>query len=162
MSETDINRIADGFIEQGDNKPRRIFEKYYHEQKSGDRVVVIAETDGEIAGYVTLLPKAKDAVPFLKQGFPEIKDLNVLKKYQEQGIGSALMNRIEDIAATYADTVCLSVGLHSGYGTAQRMYVKRGYIPDGTGVWNGGVPAEPYGMVNNDDDLLLHMSKKFS
>lgn len=45
------------------------------------------------------------------------------------------MDIAEEIAATYADTVYLGVGLHSGYGSAQRMYVKRGYIPDGSGVW---------------------------
>ena len=34
-----------------------------------------------------------------------------------------------------SDKVTLGVGLHSGYGPAQRLYIKRGYIPDGTGVW---------------------------
>jgi hypothetical protein len=70
------------------------------------------------------------------------------------------MDEIESIAAGFADTVCLGVGLHSGYGSAQRMYVKRGYIPDGSGVWNGSIPAEKYGMVENGDELLLYMSKK--
>jgi len=30
------------------------------------------------------------------------------------------------MAAETSDTVCLGVGLHSGYGAAQRMYVLRG------------------------------------
>lgn len=34
------------------------------------------------------------------------------------------------MAAETSDTVCLGVGLHSGYGAAQRMYVLRGYVPD--------------------------------
>lgn len=42
------------------------------------------------------------------------------------------MDVAEKIAAKYADTVYLGVGLHCGYGSAQRMYVKRGYLPDGT------------------------------
>ena len=46
-----------------------------------------------------------------------------------------MMDIAEKIAATYADIVYLGVGLHSGYGSAQRMYVKRGYVPDGSGVW---------------------------
>ena len=37
-----------------------------------------------------------------------------------------------------ADVVSLAVGLHTGYGQAQRLYIKRGYIPDGTGVWYQG------------------------
>ncbi len=43
----------------------------------------------------------------------------------------------EEIASQYSDTVYLGVGVHNGYGSAQRMYIKRGYIPDGTGVWYG-------------------------
>jgi hypothetical protein len=38
------------------------------------------------------------------------------------------MDAAERIAREQADTVCLEVGLHSGYGSAQRMYVKRGYV----------------------------------
>lgn len=71
------------------------------------------------------------------------------------------MDAAEKIAAEYADTVYLGVGLHSGYGSAQRMYVKRGYVPDGTGVWYKDVVCEPYGGCCNDDDLVLYMAKKF-
>ena len=56
--------------------------------------------------------------------------------------------------------VGLSVGLHSGYGSAQRMYVKRGYVPDGSGVWFHDEVCPPYGDCRNDDDLVLYLSKK--
>lgn len=69
------------------------------------------------------------------------------------------MDAAESIAAKYPDTVCLGVGLHSGYGAAQRMYVKRGYIPDGTGVWYGGRVCPQYEDCCNDDDLVLYFSK---
>lgn len=62
--------------------------------------------------------------------------------------------------AKVADTVYLAVGVHSGYGAAQRIYVKRGYIPDGSGVWYKGKQLEQYAPCCNDDDLLLFMSKK--
>ena len=64
------------------------------------------------------------------------------------------------IAATYADIVYLGVGLHSGYGSAQRMYVKRGYVPDGSGVWYQDKICKPYEECKNDDDLVLYFSKK--
>ena len=54
----------------------------------------------------------------------------------------------------------LAVGVHSGYGAAQRIYVKRGYIPDGTGVWYQGKQLEQYAPCVNDDDLLLFMAKE--
>lgn len=61
-----------------------------------------------------------------------------------------------------ADIVYLAVGVHSGYGAAQRIYVKRGYIPDGSGVWYQGKQLEQYAPCCNDDDLLLFMSKKYN
>ena len=57
------------------------------------------------------------------------------KNVQRKGIGNRLMDIAERIAKQYADTVCLGVGLCDAYGSAQRMYVKRGFIPDGRGVW---------------------------
>jgi hypothetical protein len=70
------------------------------------------------------------------------------------------MDEAERIASRYADTVCLSVGLHEGYGSAQRMYVRRGYVPDGTGAWYRGEPCTPYSDYPVDDDLVLHLYKK--
>jgi len=150
-TQADIDRIIAQFVEQNDNKPREIWETYLREQENGERFVILAEVDGEIAGYVTLYPKAKDAVPFIESGIPEIKDFHVFKKFQRRGIGMVLMDKVEEIASEIADTVCLGVGLHTGYGVAQRMYVKRGYVFDGSGVWDSSSPAEPYGMVKNKD-----------
>jgi len=158
--QSDIDSILAQFAAQNDNKPREIWNTYLREQENRERFVILAEADGEIAGYVTLLPKAKDAVPYLEKSIPEIKDFHVFKKFQRRGIGTVLMDRVEAVAAEIADAVCLGVGLHSGYGTAQRMYVKRGYIFDGSGIWDGSAPAKPYGMVLNGDDLVLFMSKK--
>lgn len=70
------------------------------------------------------------------------------------------MDMAEQIAAIYANTVYLGVGLHSGYGSVQRMYVKRGYIPNGSGVWYQDKICTPYEECINDDDLVLYLSKK--
>ena len=98
--------------------------------------------------------------PFAGKGYPEIVDFAVLEKFRTRGVGSALMDEAERIAGTYADTVFLGVGLHAGYGSAQRMYAKRGYIPDGSGVWYRNRVCEPYTPCENDDDLILYLSKK--
>ena len=106
--------------------------------------------------YITGLSGA-----FSGKGLPEIVDFGVLEKYQRKGIGGRLMDTAEEIAGKYADTVWLGVGLHSGYGSAQRMYVKRGYIPDGTGVWYQNKPCAQYETeIANDDNLVLFLSKK--
>lgn len=89
-----------------------------------------------MAGYVNVYPNSVWGA-FAGMGLPEIVDFGVLEKYRGCGIGSKLMDVAEKIASQYADEVYLGVGLHSGYGSAQSMYVKRGYIPDGGGVWYG-------------------------
>lgn len=97
-----------------------------------------------------------------KQGWDSTIDKFEMRlKDVKNGIGSILMDTAEKIASEYADTVYLGVGLHNGYGSAQRMYVKRGYIPDGSGVWYKDKICTPYDTIyTNDDDLVLYLSKK--
>ncbi len=159
MRESDVALLVHGFAEQGWHKPAEQFELYLAEQKLGKREVVIAEMCGEVAGYVTLLPE-KNAGPFAGLHLPEICDFNVLMKFQRRGIGEKLMDTAEMLAAERADTVTLAVGLHSGYGAAQRMYAKRRYIPDGTGCWYRDENLPQYSPCVNDDDLVFYMSKK--
>ena len=115
--------------------------------------------DGEQAGYLTLLPEAP-AGAFAGKGWPEICDFNVLETYQRRGVGSRLLQVAEELAGEASDTVCLGVGLHSGYGAAQRLYSKWGYLPDGSGVWYRDAPMEPYGPCAADDDLVLYLWKE--
>lgn len=91
---------------------------------------------------------------------PEIVDFAVLERARGQGIGNALMDAAERVAAGWSDKVYLGVGLHSGYGSAQRMYTRRGYQLDGTGVWYEDAPLEPYAPCRNDDALVLYLVKQ--
>lgn len=113
----------------------------------------------KFARYINVYPDSKQGA-FAKQGYPEIVDFGVLVKYRRNGVGSKLMDAAEQIAKEYSDFVYLGVGMHNGYGSAQRMYAKRGYIPDGTGVWYGDKVCEQYADCCNDDDLVLYMSKR--
>ena len=70
-----------------------------------------------------------------------------------------LLDAAEKEASKISDMVFLAVGVHSGYGPAQRVYVKRGYNFDGSGVWYQGKQLDQYAPCVNDDDLLLFMSK---
>lgn len=137
-------------------------EKYrlrLRDQEAGRCIALAAEYDGAVAGYINVYPSCK-AGPFAHGLYPEIVDFGVLEKFRRRGVGSRLMDAAEKIAAHYADTVFLGVGLHSRYGSAQRMYVKRGYIPDGSGVWYGNTPCTPYENYCIDDDLILYFYKK--
>lgn len=160
MLKSDIEEFVKGFSEQGWHKSQEQFTNYYNEQESSERLVIIAEINGNVAGYVTLLPFAKVG-PFANKNIPEVVDFNVLIKYQRKGIGNKIMDTVEDLAKGKSEHISLAVGLHSGYGSAQRMYVKRGYVPDGSGVWYKEKQLQPYSTCENDDDLILYLLKSF-
>ena len=159
MQLSDAQMITDGEIAQGWNVNVEKYEMRLKHQAEGKSISLVAEYEGNIAGYINIYPDSEWGA-FANQGYPEIVDFGVLMKYRNNGIGSKLMDIAEQIAAQYSDVVYLGVGLHNGYGSAQRMYVKRGYIPDGTGVWYCDKVCEQYANCCNDDDLVLYLSKK--
>ncbi len=161
MEDKDAQAITEAEIEQGWDASVEKYHKRLEDQRLGKAISLVAEYSRNPVGYINIYPDNTWGA-FGGKGYPEIVDFGVLEKYRNRGIGTALMDTAEQIAATYADTVYLGVGLHSGYGSAQRMYVKRGYIPDGSGVWYQDKVCEPYGECRNDDDLVLYFSKKLN
>lgn len=159
MEQADAQTITDGEIAQGWDQSVEKYHLRLRDQQSGIAISLVAVFEGHVAGYVNVYPHSERG-PFAHQGIPEIVDFGVLEKYRCHGIGSRLMDVAEAVAGRYADRVYLGVGLHRGYGSAQRLYVKRGYIPDGTGLWYEGVPCTPYAACTNDDDLVLYLSKQ--
>ncbi len=158
LAPEDIPVIVAGEIAQGWNASADKYEMRLRHRKEMGSVALVAEYHGQAAGYVNVYPDSPWGA-FAHKGYPEIVDFGVLEKFRRRGIGNKLMDVAEKIASKYSDMVYLGVGLHSGYGSAQRMYVKRGYIPDGSGVWYGRSVCEPYGECRNDDDLNLYLSK---
>ena len=74
--------------------------------------------------------------------------------------GSALMDEAEADARRTSDVVGLRVGLHSGYEAAQRLYVRRGYLPDGAGAILDGRSVSEGAQIRLDDDVTLRMTKR--
>lgn len=159
LCESDAQLITDAEIAQGWDASINKYQMRLRDQAEGTSISLAAEYQKKIAGYINIYPNSKWGA-FADQGLPEIVDFGVLEKYRRHGIGSRLMDTAEQIASRYADTVYLGVGLHSGYGSAQRMYVRRGYLPDGSGVWFQDQICMPYASCCNDDDLVLYFSKK--
>ena len=161
MLPSDCQAFYESFAAHDWHKPLAQFQRYFQEQEQGGKHILVAVWQGEVAGYTTLLPQAP-AGPFAGKGWPEVCDFNVLEKFQRRGIGSRILEEAEDLAAQVSDTICLGVGLHRGYGAAQRLYVKRGYVPDGSGLWYRDQPLAPYAPCAGDDDLVLYLSKKLT
>lgn len=158
MKQNDAQIIYDEYIAQNWHHPIEVLESYYKDQENNKKKIFIAEYNGDVAGYTTLI--FSDSVgPFAHKEFPVVVDFSVFIKYRNKGIGNKILDVVEDYASKISDTICLGVGLHSGYGSAQRMYIKRGYVPDGTGVWYQDKNLEQYADCKNDDDLILYLSK---
>lgn len=159
MEEADAQVFYDEYTAQGWHPEIDYYMMRIREASEGKCVALTAAYHGRPAGGLYLYLNAKEG-PFKGRGYPEIVDFSVLQKYQRRGVGACLMDVAEQIAARHADTVCLGVGLSREYGAAQRMYVKRGYVPDGSGVWYQDKPCVQYETVCTvDDDLVLFLSK---
>lgn len=157
----DVDDLATAFEDWP--KKRSTFERYADESASGERDVLVARLDGELMGYVCVLWRSPYP-PFAVVGIPEVQDFNVLRAFQRRGVGSALMDAAEErIARAGHAVVGIGVGLYGprdlGYGNAQRMYVKRGYVPDGAGMVIDGVRVEPGTNVYLDDSPVLMFTK---
>lgn len=157
MQESDIKDLSRGFTSQGWPSREEILTRYFKEQKNGEREVLVAEIDGVVAGYITILPDAKQG-PFARMA-PELSDFNVFEPFQNQGIGNLLLEEAEKRVKLFSDKVTLGVGLHSDYGPAQRLYIKRGYIPDGTGVWYQNYQPAINAVCEDIGELVLYLSK---
>lgn len=159
MIQKDAQTITAEEIAQGWPQTIDKYEKRLRHQSEGKAIALVAEYQGQAAGYIHVYPHSSWGA-FADQGYCEIIDFGVLKKHRRKEIGTKLMDVAERIASQYSDTVYLGVGLHSGYGSAQKMYIKRGYLPDESGVWYGEAICPPYSNCRNDDDLILYLSKK--
>lgn len=157
----DCQVIAESFERIGwsSHKPLSQYERYLNEQDAGERDVLVGFEDSDFAGYLTIvwLPEYE---PFRVKGIPEVQDFNVLPEFRRRKIGTALMDQAEEEIAKRFNSVGIGVGMYPDYGNAQRLYVKRGYVPDGRGLTYGGKVLAPMETVVNDDDLVLYFEKQ--
>lgn len=159
MTDRDALAIVEGERAQGwvNASP----EKYYahmRDRQAGRCACLVAVLGGAPVGYIQIYWNPENG-PFANQNIPELVDFGVLGKVRRQGIGTKLMDAAEQFVAHRSDRIAIGVGMHSGYGAAQRMYVLRGYVPDGTGVWYRDRVCPEYADCCNDDDLVLYLSK---
>ncbi len=167
MHTEDIDPIVAGFAALGWSRTRGQYLRYLTEQRAGRRTALVADsapgtgggTDRTVTGYLTVVWQPRYP-PFRAAGIPEIRDLNVFGPFRRRGIASALLDEAEKLAAERTDTVGIGFGLTADYGTAQRLYVRRGYVPDGNGVQHDGAPIPPGTTIRIDDSVHLMLIKR--
>ena len=142
----------------GWTKPENYFAACCQQQTDGAIVLLVACDDDHYIGHVKVVWEP-DYLYFRQRNIPEIQDLNVLPDYRRQGIAAKLVDKAEAIIKTRSPIAGIGFGLYADYGAAQRMYILRGYVPDGQGVSYGDEYVTPGQRVNVDDDLVLHLVK---
>ncbi len=153
--------MSSAFTDIGWDKPASQYRRYFSEQERGERDVLVAFVDDEFAGYVTVMWNP-EYPSFRSEGIPEIQDLNVLPKFRRKGIATRLMDEAERMVAKRSSVVGIGAGMTADYGAAQRMYVSRGYVPDGNGLMSSEGLVEYGHKVIADDDLILYFTKRFT
>jgi len=136
-----------------------LLQGYLTEQVEGKRVVLVAYADNDFAGFVTIKWQS-NYPPFAEKGIPEVSDLRVLPDFRRRGIASALMDEAEKLIFKRSSTVGIGVGMYADYGPAQRMYARRGYVPDGMGLYYKLDLVKPGQVVPVDDNLVLNLIKE--
>ncbi|KIL40115.1 GCN5 family acetyltransferase [Gordoniibacillus kamchatkensis] len=161
MTREDVELVHRVFSEHQINKSMDYVLKCWEENVTGERITLAAFYNGQFAGSLHLL--ATSHYPyFAERGIPEINDFNVIPPLRKLGIGNALMEAAENIAKQQYGIVGIGVGLYDSYGSVQRLYAKRGYIPDGRGLMYNQQPVVPGSETRVDDDLNLYFTKTFS
>lgn len=161
LDQADIPKIASrfSFPWSTQQKTNMLWDTYYQEQQDGIRTVAVLEADHEILGYGSLLRKPE--CPFFAQkNVPEINAIWIDEDHRRQGLGTALIKWIENLASQEGhNEIGIGVGLYKDYGPAQQLYFQLGYIPDGNGITYKGqatIPGQSYPL---DDDLILWLVK---
>ncbi|MGD0779559.1 MAG: GNAT family N-acetyltransferase [Dehalococcoidales bacterium] len=159
LEANDIPDLADAFLNTVWKTPASHFERMLAAQIKGEIVFLVAHAEHAIAGFVFIKWQA-DYPPFAEQSIPEIRDLRVLAEFRRRGIATALMDEAEKRIFQRSKQAGLGVGLYADYGPAQRMYILRGYIPDGHGLMYNNHPVSPGHDIFVDDALTLFFVKE--
>ena len=155
---SDIPEIAEAFARLGWQKPASQYEGYLRDAEQGTRTTLVARCESVFAGYVTICWMPEHPT-FRDNEIPEIQDFNVLPEFRRRKIGTRLMDDAEALVRQRSNVVGIAVGFDPDYGPAQRLYVLRGYVPDGRGGSSNGKPVRWGETVTVDDSLLLHLTK---
>jgi GNAT superfamily N-acetyltransferase len=159
LEASDPPNIAASFAVMGWNKSETQYRRYLEEQVAGTRTCFVAIVNGQFAGYVTVNWQPTYA-GFADLNIPEIQDLNVLARFRRKGVATRLLDRAEGEVARRSRLVGIGVGLHPGYNAAQRLYAKRGYMPDARGISYRNQYVREGASVVVDDDLVMHFTKQ--
>jgi GNAT superfamily N-acetyltransferase len=127
---------------------------------AGGGASLVAVRDHAVIGIVTIRWRSNYA-GFRDRDIPLVHQIAVAGPFRRLGVATLLMDAAEELARHRgAATLGITVGLFDEYGPAQRLYARRGYVPDGRGACRGQEPLSQGARVIMDDDLIIWLTKQ--
>jgi GNAT superfamily N-acetyltransferase len=143
------------WVSDGETEARRCLAD--HAEPYGTSL--IATRGPGVIGYAAIVWESNYA-GFQSRGIPLVHQIAVAGPFRQQGVATLLMDAAEQLARDRGIvTLGITVGLFDEYGPAQRLYGRRGYIPDGRGACRGQRPLSKGMQVIMDDDLIIWLAK---
>lgn len=135
--------------------------KYLADHADPEGASHIAMGGSDVIGYVGILWESSYA-GFRRRGIPLVHQITVAGPFRRRGVATLLMDAAEQVVRDRGiTTLGITAGLFDEYGPAQRLYGRRGYIPDGRGACRGQRPLSKGMHVTMDDDLIIWLTKEF-
>jgi GNAT superfamily N-acetyltransferase len=151
-------RFLSEWVCDGEAEARR----YLAEHVEPDGISLIATSGPDAVGYVAVIWESNYA-GFRSRGIPLVHQISVSEPWRRRGVATLLMDAAEQRAADRGiTTLGITVGLFDEYGPAQRMYGRRGYIPDGRGACQGQRPLSGGTQVRLDHDVIIWLTKELT
>ena len=132
---------------------------FFEECFERDCDIYIISLNEQPAGYGILNWSPKYSL-YERLDYPEIQDLNIVAEYRQKGLATKLIGYMEDLVQKSGkEGIGISVGVSKEFGSAQRLYIKLGFIPDGLGITRNRQSVPPGSLVPVDPDLCLMLLK---
>lgn len=119
---------------------------------------ILACVEGEPVATVTVRWRPHYP-PFREAAIPFIQNIEVRHDLRGRGYGSRVMEAVERLIGERSSKAGICVALFDAYGPAQRLYAKRGYLPDGRGACHRFTPLRRGETITLADDHLIWLVK---
>ena len=136
-------------------------DSHFEDHENGDSTTILGYEAGRLVGIVTI--RWKSSYPsFRDLEIPLIQYIEIRFEDRGRGLGGQMLHGAEQEIALRSPLAGLVVGISEEYGPAQRLYAKRGFVPDGRGVCRKFTPLKIGEHVTVDHDLLHWLVKDVS
>jgi ribosomal protein S18 acetylase RimI-like enzyme len=136
-------------------------EEHFQDHENGASTTILGYEAGRLVGIITIRWQSRYPL-FRERQIPLIQNIEIRYEDRGRGLGNQMLERAEREIARRSHLAGLVVGISGDYGPAQRLYARRGYVPDGRGVCRQFTPLKNGDVVTVDHDLLLWLVKDVS